>query len=459
MNESASRQQMENQKIRRFNIGEFFCGAGGMSLGAIAAAKDSDLRGRVELVPTWAVDFDKDACRTYHRNIHGKNAVLAVAEEGAVGVRGIDEAQGNEALVLNADVRKVNFGFLNSIDGFLFGFPCNDFSLAGQRKGLDGKFGMLYQAGRNLILEKKPKFFVAENVSGLLQANNYNAFIQIMEDLKIPELDHAGMGYTIVPHLYKFELYGVPQTRHRVIIVGIRNDVLQRDEVAKEGFRPPRASGDIVSVEKALSAPYPEGVTISNTEEKKISDIVRRRLEAMEPGQNFWEANKTMDPELRIKQTKTTISSIYRLLDPKKPAYTVVGSGGGGTHMYHWERRATTDRERARIQTFPDTFVFEGGLSSVRKQIGMAVPPKGAEVILAAVLKTLLGIEYDNEDPNLQKEQDPEYAAMKRARRKKELEARRKKEAAEELDIPSMPDIVPSEEVPADAPDGLSKAA
>lgn len=82
------------------------------------------------------------------------------------------------------------------------------------------------------------------------------------------------------------------------------------------------------------------------------------------------------------------MSQIYKRLDPDKPAYTVTGSGGGGTHMYHWkENRALTNRERARLQTFPDDFVFCGSKESVRKQIGMAVPCKAAEMIFNAVLK------------------------------------------------------------------------
>jgi DNA (cytosine-5)-methyltransferase 1 len=87
---------------------------------------------------------------------------------------------------------------------------------------------------------------------------------------------------------------------------------------------------------------------------------------------------------------------MYRKLDPTKPSYTVTAAGGGGTVMYHWsdEQRELTNRERARLQTFPDDFEFIGDYSSVRKQIGMAVPPKGAEIIFRAILNTFAGIEY-----------------------------------------------------------------
>jgi len=90
------------------------------------------------------------------------------------------------------------------------------------------------------------------------------------------------------------------------------------------------------------------------------------------------------------------MSQIYRRLDPTRPAYTITGSGGGGTHGYHWAQdRALTNRERARIQTFDDDHFFCGSKESVRKQIGMAVPPKGAKVIFQAVLKTMAGESYD----------------------------------------------------------------
>jgi DNA (cytosine-5)-methyltransferase 1 len=96
------------------------------------------------------------------------------------------------------------------------------------------------------------------------------------------------------------------------------------------------------------------------------------------------------------------MSQIYKRLDPKKPSYTITGSGGGGTHVYHWsEHRALTNRDRARLQSFPDNFVFEGSKESVRKQIGMAVPPVGARAIISAVLKTFAGIPYESVESKL----------------------------------------------------------
>ena len=93
---------------------------------------------------------------------------------------------------------------------------------------------------------------------------------------------------------------------------------------------------------------------------------------------------------------------VYKRLDPTKPSYTVTGSGGGGTHIYHWsEPRALTNRERARLQTFPDTYEFIGSKESVRKQIGMAVPCKGAKIIFEAILKSFAGIKYESIEPSI----------------------------------------------------------
>ena len=96
------------------------------------------------------------------------------------------------------------------------------------------------------------------------------------------------------------------------------------------------------------------------------------------------------------------MSQIYKRLDPDQPAYTITGSGGGGTHVYHWkEPRALTNRERARLQTFPDDFEFIGSKESVRRQIGMAVPPLGAKIIFEALIKTLEKKPYEHIKANL----------------------------------------------------------
>jgi DNA (cytosine-5)-methyltransferase 1 len=298
--------------------------------------------------------------------------------------------------IVHQNVHDLNVDALGDIDGFAFGFPCNDYSLVGEWKGLDGEYGPLYSYGVKVLATKQPKWFVAENVSGLRGANEGNAFKQILEHLQRPE---DGLGYRIVPHLYSFDDYGVPQRRRRIVIVGIRDDV-------DVEFRVPSPSiyaGIDVTAKTALTSP-PIGVYTPNHEFTRQSQNVVDRLSYLRPGENAFSprALAEMPEHLHIK-TRTTISTTYRRLEADKPAYTVTGGGGGGSHVYHWIlNRALTNREKARLQTFPDDFVFDGLKDSVRKQVGMAVPVGGAEAIFSALFKSFAGIDYPSIDPNIE---------------------------------------------------------
>ena len=127
----------------------------------------------------------------------------------------------------------------------------------------------------------------------------------------------------ITPHLYKAEEYGVPQTRHRVIIVGIRDDLDVTFRVPD-----PKQYEDCDITSWTALARIPKDAP--NQEVRKLSDDVIRRLSYIKPGQNVWQAEKDMPEDLHIK-TRTKISQIYRKLDPLKPSYTMTAAGGGGT--------------------------------------------------------------------------------------------------------------------------------
>src|SRR5699024_2894443 len=151
-----------------------------------------------------------------------------------------------------------------------------------------------------------------------------------------------------------------------------------------------------VSARAALDQAYPTNV--KNHEMPALSQRVIERLKLIDPGENAFNARRMTD-EYRLNVRGATISQIYKRLLPDKPSYTITGSGGGGTHVYHWEEpRALTNRERARLQTFPDDFAFEGSKESVRKQVGMAVPVRGAQIIFEAILKSFAGEEYESVD-------------------------------------------------------------
>ena len=142
-----------------------------------------------------------------------------------------------------------------------------------------------------------------------------------------------------------------------------------------------------MTTKEALTIP-PIDKNASNHEFTKHDPRVVERLKTIPPGGNAWSLEVPDNLRLKVKSLK--MSNIYRRQHPDQPAYTVTGSGGGGTHGYHYsEPRALTNRENARLQSFPDNFIFSGGKMSVRKQIGMAVPPEGARIIFESVLKSL----------------------------------------------------------------------
>jgi len=371
-----------------FNKGELFCGPGGLALGAKNSVIEIDNE-KFKVKHVWANDIDYSACRTFAKNICG-------SDDSAIT---IDEDELNEDItIICKDVREIDISKLPPIDAFTFGFPCNDFSIVGEQKGFDGEYGPLYTYGVKVLQIHKPKWFLAENVGGLQSANEGQAFKKILEDLANVGKDKFG-GYEITPHLYKFEQYGVPQARHRVIIVGIRKDLNKKFKVPaplaveKNEYKSSKWSFEVSC--------YNEGdVTkaIHNNELTKHPVDVVRRLESIPPGENAW--YEGIPTQLRLKVKGAKLSNIYKRLHPELPAYTVTGSGGGGTHMYHYdEPRALTNRERARLQTFPDDYIFQGKKEDVRKQIGMAVPPFAAKIIIEAILKTFAGVEYSSIEP------------------------------------------------------------
>ncbi len=344
----------------KFQLGELFCGPGGLAWGA-KQAKIKQQKENFTVSHQWANDYHTDSCETYKHNIIGNE---------------------NAASVICADVRELDITSLTPITAFAYGFPCNDFSIVGEHEGFNGKFGPLYRYGVDVLNLFKPKFFVAENVSGLSSANAGKAFQHILQDLT-----HAGNGYELTVHLYKSEDYNVPQTRHRIIIVGIDKTFNLRFQVPE-----PTTLGRPRTVRSALESP-PIPSDAANNRLTKQSPKVVERLKYIKPGENVWTANIPEHLQLNVKGAK--LSQIYKRLDPDKPSYTITASGGGGTHGYHWaEPRALTNRERARIQTFPDEFVFLGSKESIRRQIGMAVPPLLSKIIFEAILKTFAGVAY-----------------------------------------------------------------
>lgn len=404
-------------KAWKFKLGELFCGPGGMAIAANLVQPINNKRKDIvcTLTHDWGVDRSEDAINTFRRNLGQEKGIKADATQFV-----------KDGLTPE---RKIN--------ALAFGFPCNSFSSVGEREGINNRdYGMLYQTGIDVLKKYDPYWFVAENVSGISKHDSGKQFKKILSDLA-----EAGRGYNIVAHLYKFEEYGVPQARHRYVIVGIRCDIAQSEELT---FRIPAPTHGIgkkpfISAKEALenvNETYSWG-----TRKTRQSEQVIWRLKFTPPGENAWKLDELVDVKkypdnalhkylveklpwyqkdiailgdiktirkkiewCRLHCKKARMSHIYRRLVADKPAYTITGSGGGGTHVYHWEEhRALTNAERAALQSFPPNFTFSGTPEAIRKQIGMAVPTKGAIIIFEAILKTFAKIPYDyiEADPNL----------------------------------------------------------
>ena len=286
--------------------------------------------------------------------------------------------------VNTSPIEELDMESLPQVDLVTGGFPCQDFSQIWKRPGLKGTRGNLYTYFLEVVGRTKPEAFVAENVLGILTANGGRAINQIISDFSVIE-----PGYVVFPKVYNFADFGVPQYRQRVILVGIRLDT---------GFNFIHPVGEYG---KARRLPHiPAGVALAglddsfpNQEHMKIQPRTVEILKRIGPGGNFSDI-PIGDPFY----VKGMISHVYRRIDPLKPSMTLIAGGGGGTWGYHFPQpRALTNRERARIQSFPDDFVFEGSFGEIRRQIGNAVPPVGVIQIVNR-LNELFEKKYEKQD-------------------------------------------------------------
>ncbi|MBT3281176.1 MAG: DNA cytosine methyltransferase [Campylobacteraceae bacterium] len=260
----------------------------------------------------------------------------------------------------------------NDYDVLLGGFPCVSFSVVGKQKGVkDDINGKLYESYAHYVEHFKPKVFLAENVKGILSANKGEA-------VKIIKQRFEDTGYNLKIFLVNFADFGVPQLRQRVLFIGVRKDI-------KIEFIPPEFTHK--DEHKTVLEAFEKLNTncINHTFIKQLPTTTAK-LEAIPEGGNF----KDLPKHLAV---KGLMSNIYRKLDRNKPAYTVIASGGGGTWTYHYEEpRALTNRERARLQGFPDDLIFKGSNTEVRRQIGNAVPAVGIHPFAERIQNVLDGI-------------------------------------------------------------------
>ena len=276
----------------------------------------------------WANDIDENAVATYRKNI-GDNIICR-------------------------DIQKVKMSDIpDDADVVVGGFPCQGFSQANLLRDVDDDRNLLYRFFRKVINAKKPRFFIAENVKGILSLGGGAAIKKILSDFE-------RAGYLVELHLVNMADYGVPQHRQRVIIVGQRRDI---GRYMLFRFPPPTNAKE----GKGGLPPW-----------RTIRDALERFPDPDEP-------NVVLNHVYSAYKLAYRNFTGHRPTDPDKPCPTILarGNGGGGVcAIPHYNgRRRLTIRESAAIQTFPDDFEFVGAMNSCYRQIGNAVPVLFGELL------------------------------------------------------------------------------
>lgn len=308
---------------KKVRVASLFSGCGGLDYGF---HHDDEYFEHV-----FANDFDKDACETYKHNYKFTPVYRDIKE--------IDD--------------------IPDCDLMLGGFPCQGFSVANIYRKEDDQRNELYKELVRLLSKKKPNYFLFENVKGILSIGGYDNINDKKHNqgkvFKMIVNDFEKCGYVVYTKLFRMKWYDIPQNRERVIFFGIRNDLV-----------------------KKITFEWPVEVqTITCTLRNAIGDLPI-------------EYNKEIQHIGTKHKVKFTGYLGNRKLDWDKISPTITGRGGGTggpvINIHPSGKRRMTIREYARIQTFPDDFIFVGCISSMYRQIGNAVPPKFSCVLAKMII-------------------------------------------------------------------------
>jgi DNA (cytosine-5)-methyltransferase 1 len=355
------------KKWSRFNAVDIFSGAGGMSIGAEWAGLEVVL----------AIENDKHAAETYRSN-HPSTTVL---EDDIRNISPVEQVGGGELFVL--------FG----------GPPCQGFSTSNTKtRTLSNENNSLYEEFVRFVLTLRPKWFVFENVEGFQKFNK-----GLLVKLLIRKFGNAG--YRVSSQILEASDYGVPQHRNRFFMVGnlleidFKFPIPQKKKVTvKEAIDdlPNLKNGDckeVLPYKKESSNSYLK--TIRNGSKYALQNLVSRnkdyvieRYSYINPGQN-WEAI----PKHLMKNysdLSNCHSGIYKRLHPSKPSI-VISNYRKNMLIHPSQNRGLSVREAARLQSFPDSFIFKGPLTHIQQQIGNAVPPLLAKAVFDKIIRDTNG--------------------------------------------------------------------
>ena len=311
-------------------VASLFAGAGGLDLGFVTAGHQI----------VWANDFDADAVATYRHNIGDH--------------------------IVHGDIAQVDVATIPDVDLIVGGFPCQGFSRANMRRHVGDERNKLYREFVRVVDGKRPPFFLAENVRGILSLEGGSAFRKIVADFE-------AIGYRVEHHVVNAADYGVPQQRWRVFLVGRRMDIPASvaptfpEPTHSQAPTPTSSRLGWLSIGEALSGlPDPD-----TAEGRAVPNHVYSRYKFVE--RDF---------------------TGHRTTNPSRPSPTILarGNGGGGVCAipHPGGQRRMSVRESAIAQTFPVDFVFLGALNSMYRQVGNAVPVRLAEQIAASFARVEL---------------------------------------------------------------------
>lgn len=398
---------MSKIKSKKLNVVGLFSGCGGLDLGFKNAGYDI----------LWANDFNQDAVKTYQKNI------------------------GNH--IICGDITKIKSVTIpNEFDVLLGGFPCQGFSIANTKRNMKDQRNFLYLEMLRILKDKKPKFFVAENVKGLLSMEKGKVIEMIL-------LDFKKLGYNVEFKLLKASEYGVPQNRERVFIIGNRlgisnpfpkithsdvnsklkplvavKDVVGHLANIQISYKPIKVRGKVVYNHIARTNVHDEfwgrkhpvnqhdicdylkfWRQKSGWSTKKIDEYFgyahtaghwfrKDNNSGSIPNPKDWiklkkilKFDSTYDKavtELELKPI--TYEQSLRINNWDEPSDTITATG---PEIHPNRERRMSVRECAIIQTFPDNFIFEGSMASMYQQIGNAVPVLLAEKVANEIKKCL----------------------------------------------------------------------
>lgn len=332
-----------------FTTIELFAGAGGLALGVESAGFDT----------IGLIEFDKDAADTLKRNRPEWNVI-----------------NDDIANISCLDLEKyfcIKKGELSLLSG---GAPCQAFSYAGKRLGLEDARGTLFYHYAVFLEKLQPKMFLFENVRGLLthdHGKTYSTMLRIFENA----------GYSITKQVLNAWDYGAPQKRERLITIGIRNDLAKKISFSfpKPHEYKPVLRDVLKNVPDSVGAKYPE-------KKKKVFDLV--------PPGGYW---RDLPDDVAKEYMKSCYymgggrTGIARRLSWDEPSLTLTCSPmmKQTDRCHPDESRPFTTREYARIQSFPDSWNFAGKMNDIYKQIGNAVPVNLAKCVGESIMNALNG--------------------------------------------------------------------